>query len=282
MIPQCKGKDLLKVPASKLSQGPYLVSIKYDGQYVQIQKIGNKVKFFTSGGKEFYIEEIANYLIENNPDENFIIEAEFIGNSRGKLGDRTKCGILTTWRTDFVKGYKSKYSNEKFMVFDLIDKKLPFSYRYKKLKKLQLTLHPNMQIVSCEKMNLDKAREKVIGITRDGYEGFYLKHIDHLYRPGKRVNNAIKLKKRPTADLYCIGVEPGEGKYEGKIGSLVLEDSKGRIVKVGSGLSDKQRDYGMHMFMYKVIEIEYEQILDTYIQPTFVRVRNDKTKEDID
>ena len=35
-------------------------------------------------------------------------------------------------------------------------------------------------------------------------------------------------------------------------------------------------------FIGKVIEVEYEQLLATYIQPTFVCVRDDKTIEDID
>ena len=36
MVKQNKGKDLHKVPQSKLSQGPYYVSKKYDGHYVQV------------------------------------------------------------------------------------------------------------------------------------------------------------------------------------------------------------------------------------------------------
>ena len=44
------------------------------------------------------------------------------------------------------------------------------------------------------------------------------------------------------------------------IGSLVLKDSKGRIVKVGSGLDDNDRSKKQPDFIGKVIEVEYEQI----------------------
>ena len=79
-----------------------------------------------------------------------------------------------------------------------------------------------------------------------------------------------------------MGITEGEGKYKGMIGSLVLQDASGRIVSVGSGLSDAYRSKASIAYIGKVIEIEYEQILDTYIQPTFVTVRLDKTKEEID
>ncbi len=66
------------------------------------------------------------------------------------------------------------------------------------------------------------------------------------------------------------------------IGALLLEDSKGRVVSVGSGLSDDQRRVNSMYFVGRVIEIEYEQILDTYIQPIIKCIRADKTAEDID
>ena len=49
-----------------------------------------------------------------------------------------------------------------------------------------------------------------------------------------------------------------------------------------AGLDDTDRS-GLHAYYIgKVIEVEYEQILDTYIQPTYKTIREDKTKEEID
>ena len=49
-----------------------------------------------------------------------------------------------------------------------------------------------------------------------------------------------------------------------------------------SGLCDFSRGRDSSVFVGSVVEIEYEQILDTYIQPTFICIREDKTAEDID
>ena len=281
MIKQCKGKDLDKVPVSRLEKDAYwLVSVKYDGNYIQIHKKGNEVKFFTSGNKEFYWRDIANYLIINNVGKDFILEGEYIANTKGKLGDRTKAAKLTTYRINFNKGIITDLpGDEKVMIFDLIDTNLKFKKRLNKLRDLNLPY--NLQLVKHQLTvfpNLDKLSKEA---RLEGYEGIYAKTIDYMYLPGKRVNNAIKLKLRPTADLLCINVESGEGKYEGMIGSLVLKDSKGRIVRVGSGLDDSDRMKEPNYFIGKVIEIEYEQILDTYIQPTFITIRDDKTEKEI-
>jgi len=291
MIAQCKGKDISKVSKSKLLEGGWYASIKYDGNYVQIHKKGNSITFFTSGGKEFYIEHIADELCNLNPNVDFIIECEYIANTSGKLGCRTSAAKLTTYRTNYSKGLESGafVGNDIFMVFDCIaygkDRALvnsdTFETRLQNLYDLDLGTHCERAFILNNKFSLDKIDAQPF--INDGYEGLFLKHKDHVYLPGKRVNNAIKLKGRKTADLLCIGVEPGEGKYEGMIGSLILTDSSGRIVRVGSGLDDSDRNLAFDLvFKNKVIEIEYEQIIDTYIQPTYIRVRDDKTKEEID
>ena len=291
MIKQCKGKDLNKVPASKL-EDKFMGAIKYDGHYTQIHKIGNKIRFFTSGGKEFYIKHIADELLNLfNTDIDFILEAEYIADTTGKLGNRGKAAKLTTYRTNFSKGIPNHCEEGKdiFKVFDClecsgrynIDTLAPFKDRLNTLKQLNLGKH--LQIVDYTvPKNLSALQELAQSLVNQGYEGMYLKSPDHIYYPGKRVNDAIKLKLRPTVDLLCLDIEEGEGKYEGLIGSLVLQDRKGRIVKVGSGLTDIDRNQSKDYYVGKVIEVEYEQILDTYIQPTFIGIREDKTREEID
>ena len=285
MISQCKGKDLAKVPESKLLNSGWIASIKYDGNYVQVHKHQNDIKFYTSGNKEFYHELAAQELISSYPNINFILECEFIGESEGKLGDRTKAAKLTSYRTNFEKSRANiglNTSLDCFKVFDTIIINTRFEDR---LNWLVLNLKPSdfFNLVDFEITNdLESSILKAKEVARQGYEGLYLKHKNHRYIPGKRVNDAIKLKQRPTADLICIDVLEGTGKYTGMIGSLILIDSLGRRVNVGSGLDDLNRSRSKDYFKNKVIEIEYEQILDTYIQPTFVRVRNDKLIKDID
>jgi len=294
MIPQCKGKDLGKVPKSKL-EDLFYASVKYDGHYVQIHKKNGTVRFYTSGGKEFYIEHIADELENLNPFVDFILEAEYIYNTDGKLGNRGKAAKLTTYRTNFEKGLESGAipGNDIFKVFDC-----PWSKDLKTNEGLEPgcnTFEDRLWILQsldlgthCEPVDfkgpltLKECIMTAYVFVKHGFEGLYLKTPDHLYNLGKRVNNAIKLKLRPTADLLCIDTTDGEGKYEGLIGSLVLQDKSGRIVKVGAGLCDVARRDEPEDYIGKVIEIEYEQILDTYIQPTYIGIRADKTKEEID
>ena len=105
---------------------------------------------------------------------------------------------------------------------------------------------------------------------------------DSAYNVGKRVHHAVKLKGRHTADLLCIGITPGTGKYKGMIGSLTLMDKEGRRVSVGSGLCDVARAGNKADFINKVIEIQYERIDDTYIQPVYIGIRADKNEMEID
>lgn len=293
MIKQTKGKDLSKVPPSKLLTDDYFASIKYDGHYVQIHKIGDEIKFYTSGGKEFYLPNIAASLVEFNKGVSFVIEAEFNYDCEGKLGDRGASAILTTYRTQFAKGECTVETNKEFFrVSDILHyskrtdhgmqtmrEDSPFHMRLPLLD----SLYYGGQMINVAQSlgSLEQHLEKSLPtIVKDGYEGLFLKHRDHVLAAGKRVNNAIKLKMRPTADLICVGTTSGEGKYEGMIGGLILQDTVGREVVVGSGMSDEDRARKTSYYIHEIIEIQYEQILDTYIQPTFVAVRNDKAYYD--
>lgn len=284
MVKQCKGKDLSKVPSSRLDTGLYLASIKYDGHYVQIHKTGNSVRFFTSGGKEFYHELSAEELLKVPSQHNYILECEYIADTDGKLGNRGKAAKLTTYRTNFEKGIANiglNSVNDTFKVFDTIIEGMTFEDRLHWMKET-IKFGDIVQLANFDKLTLEDSKKMAKVIVKDGFEGLFIKTLGHLYLEGKRVNNAIKLKYRPTADLLCIGINEGEGKYEGMIGSLILMDSKNRLVNVGAGLDDFDRAKSETYFIGKVIEIEYEQIQDTYIQPTFKTIRLDKPKEEID
>ncbi len=284
MIKQNKGKDLHKVPKSKLTDGPYLMSKKYDGHYVQIHYDGKDVQMFTSGGKPFYLSNFA-FAIKTYIREPFIIECEYNYSCYGLLGDRGKSAILTTYRTNYSKGIVS-YGDQLLDVFRVFDAlHLPdktFDERSKWITKLFYGL-PYFTVPLQEYVySIEDAQSIVKEWVNTGYEGAMLKNIQHIYQPGKRTNDIIKLKPRKTADLLCIATKPGTGKYQGKAGSLLLRDSEGREVWAGSGLSDSDRERSSRYFIGTVYEIEYERIDDTYIQPIIKYRRGDKPPSDID
>lgn len=286
MIPQCKGKDLNNVPISRLLLDNWIVMNKYDGNYVQIHKVDEDIKFFTSGNKQFYLHYIAREICRIFAGHDVILEAEYIGSSEGKLGDRRFAAKLTTYRTAFEKGLtpRAVVGKDTFIVFDILKHnnniQVEFSERIKLLKSFN-NYSPYVKLIDfSEPMDLKSAKSLAMLSVKKGYEGCYAKQASHMNVAGTRVNTAIKLKLRPTADLLCISVAAGDGKYAGKIGSLLLKDTLGRTCKVGSGLTDTERGLPKDYFIGKIIEINYEQILDTYIQPTYVCIRADKDQSD--
>ena len=284
-----KGKAYIDLPQSELAKfdtNKYAVSTKYDGNQIFIVKYKDSVNCYTSDWKHF--SNIDNdTLITNSKD--FVIIAEFMYGCKGKLGDRRNSAILTTWRTDLKKGLKSTidYKKLNIKVFDCLEIKdgkvvtaLKLQDRLELLKTLNLPYY--MDIVDRQIMTGAEAKLFAKQKVKEGWEGAMCINPEEIYNIGKRVNYSVKLKYRKTADLLCIDIIGGEGKYTGQIGSLVLQDKKGRVVAVGSGLDDIDRVRQYNYFVNKVIEIEYEQIMDTYIQPVVICRREDKAIEDID
>lgn len=290
-----KGKALDKLPKKETTtfdETIFAVSTKYDGNQIFIVKRNNKVTWFTSDWKQFDIPGLGTDLLNNQAD--FILIAEFMYNCEGKLGDRPKSAILTTLRTCWNKSianpktFKEELCNIK--VFDCLMYNrdglftgLNTNTRYTdRISTAHLLSLPNQISIIRYKLLSGKDAKNITKVTvKDGWEGNMCITPNSTYQIGKRVNYSVKLKHRKTADLLCIDVVAGEGKYSEMIGALVLQDSEGRIVSVGSGLDDAARKPGLSdWYIGKIVEIEYEQIMDTYIQPVFVQVRLDKQKAD--
>jgi ATP-dependent DNA ligase len=283
-----KGKDYEDLPQKALNtfdDDLWVVSTKYDGNQIFITKRGGIVSMYTSSWKEFYIEVVAEEVKRLEGD--FIVIGEFMQGCEGKLGDRIHSAVLTTYRTNFSKNCGNTLALEtkaNIKVFDFL-----FYSTYAPIPLITPSYADRLQkaiywLEDCKYLSVidhcilngKEAKNYTKQLVKQGWEGTMCVAPASAYEVGKRVNHSVKLKYRKTADLLCIGIVPGEGKYEGQIGALLLKDSKDRLVSVGSGLNDYQRSLPSGEFLGKVIEIEYEQIIDTYIQPTFVCIREDK------
>jgi len=257
---------------------PVIAEIKYDGHYTIIIRLDGNNRYFTSGGHE--------YTVRNNEpaiSSDGVYLAERIGDE-GKLGDRRKCmlkGSKQNGQLQYSEGHK-------FMIFDYMPLEefnnnkttQPFNIRRRKIS--ECVDHDN-RVESVLIPNRTVMETYMSSVLRRGYEGLVLKQPDMIWRNTRsRTLAFVKYKKRPSADLLCIEEIPGDtAKTAGVIGSLKLQDSAGRIVQVGSGMSDYDRErFGA--YEGSVVEIEYEQLMDTYIQPTFICIREDKDIKDID
>lgn len=291
MIPQNKGKDLHKIAKSKVPDGPFYCSKKYDGHYVQIRHVpGKAVQMWTSGAKNFHLISLAKYIRETFPTTPFHIECEFNYDCIGMLGDRSKSAIMTTYRTDYKNGRERMGDQDKdiFRILDILNEDdMDFEHRMSKI----VTMFYNKPWFHIPHQYTCNNIQECINLSEKwkakGFEGAVAKTIYHVQVKKERVsrsNEIIKLKPRPTVDLLCIDMKEGTGKYEGMIGALLLEDSDGRQVWAGSGLNDDER-HPSNSWVGSVVEINYERVSDveeTYIQPTIRHIREDKTVEEID
>lgn len=123
----------------------------------------------------------------------------------------------------------------------------------------------------------------LVNIWAVGGEGIIIKNYDGIYQQGKRSRSWIKVKLVQTADGVIIGFTPGEGKYDGTIGAIVIgqyRDGKFQRVTKISGMTDEVRyELGGNQTKYvgRVVEFAYQNKTDkSYRHPRFKRFRDDK------
>ena len=258
---------------------PMFASIKYDGNYVVVEVVGGRTRFVTSGGLTYTHLDEAGKPFENCRDGAYLCERI---SCMGALGDRDRCNLRGSKDAQTSEGHNYKCFDY-LTIEEYIAGKSEASFLHRKIllenSGLESSYIATQEIVKNQK-DLDELLKEYVNM---GYEGLMCISPAMEWKDTKsRTVDLIKYKKRRTADLLCTGTGEGEGKYEGLIGSLQLEDRSGRVVMVGSGLSDEDR-HGLHAyFIGSVVEIEFERIADTYIQPTFIRVRDDKHETEID
>lgn len=274
-INQCKAYDsnMLESYNQDNPEERWFYGIKYDGYYCQIHvEEGNLTRFFTASGKEFYNKSLCDKL--RLLKGNYILEAEYLGIGEGKLGDRVHAASTTTLRHQFKKGELGDAPKHNIVIFDIINGDI-FAHRLKQLRAISSILKDAPNISVCEYIEDVKAGFHDIAETyiNDGWEGLMGKSPTHRQVAGRRVKTALKYKLRHKIWVECVGVNEGEGKFRGKIGSIDCVDSLGRKIRVGSGLNYFARTLKPSELMFKKICIAYERITDgVYIQPTVVSI----------
>ena len=159
----------------------------------------------------------------------------------------------------------------------------PYTQRFGEAIRVAFSTKSINPVPSFKVYSLKEAEDIAKDYMEEGYEGAILKKSDSIWKDGTS-KDLIKIKAVLDADLVCVDVEEGSGKYKGKVGALVLETSCGRLrVKVGTGLNDLDRAKPFDYYIGKVIEIQYNEFIkskskstDSLFLPRFVEVREDK------
>jgi DNA ligase-1 len=95
-----------------------------------------------------------------------------------------------------------------------------------------------------------------------GFEGIMIKEVDAKYEC-KRSVSWLKQKPFIEVSLTIVGIEPGTGKNEGKMGAAICEgteDGKFIRVNVGSGWTDDQRAEIDNTVIGQVLEVRADAI----------------------
>lgn len=180
-----------------------------------------------------------------------------------------------------IRAFK-KTDNARYMVFDVhVEENLPLFKRQTIANSLCTTIGDN-NICYIEHRTLrseDEAMDMYEEALDRGYEGLVIKKEDSLAHDGRNIDWQ-KIKPVDTVDVEVTGIEPGTGKYQGMVGALVC-DFAGKKIRVGSGLSDLQRNNWIldpNAIVGKTIEVSYMELSKNGAlrHPRLTTVRGDK------
>ncbi|MEQ1488789.1 MAG: DNA ligase [Methylotenera sp.] len=130
-----------------------------------------------------------------------------------------------------------------YLVFELPNAAGTFEARAKRIveivKKANIV---HLKAVTQFRVNNEAALNKRLKqVVAQGGEGLMLHRADALYVTG-RSDALLKLKLIYDAEATVVAYTDGRGKYSGKLGALVVETPEGVRFKLGTGLSDAQRE----------------------------------------
>ena len=242
-------------------------------------------------GLEHIIEEISWVSLAG-----FVLDGELTLLDKSGMSDneafRTATGIINSDNVNKTSICYTVFDMIPTLEFELDQEQTKYSIRRRALDTLSNTLKSD--------------DTKYVSVLPVLYHGTDISEIDRLLNvmvdedkeglmlntnvPYKRTRHKgiLKIKRFYTLDLPIIGYEEGSGKYKGTLGSLVV-GFHGNEVRVGSGLSDAQRDdlwENREDLIGDLCEVKYKEIstdkntgMESLQFPVFVRIREDKTEE---
>jgi len=243
-------------------KGDFVVSEKLDGNRCVVVKDNGVVKSFTRQGKKYEGLEEIEQDIANLKEDNIVFDGELIADIQGST---IEIYAETTSKA------RSKGSNKKGLVYHIFDMLPLEDFQNGKSKtdcvfrKLMLTtVFENNTFLHCNEVkslyigsDLSEVEKWMIWAKEKEVEGLMV-NMDKPYIC-KRSDSILKVKVMSTCDIRVIGFEEGTGKYEGKLGALIV-DYKGFNCGVGSGFTDSDRSYiwnNKEEYLQRIIEVQY-------------------------
>ena len=243
---------------------PMQMTLKLDGIRCSTLIEDGNIQFLSRQGKKLKgLLDIENAIQTMNLD-NYMLDGELIRKNIDNLPSEENFKLTTS----IVSSDTEDKKGLEYVIFDIVplqDYKnrvceLDYQTRKNMLYKL---IETNEFIRLVPMLGTAQTEEDIYNnlddVVSQGLEGLMLNSFTGLYKFGKRSNDLLKVKKFDSCDIYCTGVEEGTGKYEGTLGAIIC-DYKGYKLKVGSGLTDEQRDYywkHQSEIVNHIVEIKY-------------------------
>lgn len=170
----------------------------------------------------------------------------------------------------------AEWKNITYQVFELPNAAGTFEARAKRIEEIVTQAHvAHLKAVKQFMVkNEAQLKQTLKQIVAAGGEGLMLHRADALYVTGR--NEALlKLKLLLDAEAVVIAHTAGRGKYQGKLGALVVQTPEGVQFKLGTGFSDAQRENPPKIG--SVVTYTYRDVTKTGKPKfaSFLRVRND-------
>ena len=228
-------------------KGDFVLSEKLDGNRCVVVKDSGIVKSFTRQGKKYDgLEEIESDIL-NLPIDNIVFDGELIADIQGST---IEVYAKTTSKA------RSKGSNKTgliFHIFDVLDlKEFQNGKSLNKCvaRKSRLSnIFETYDLPHCREVkslyiggDLNEVGKWMSWATEQGLEGLMV-NMDMPY-VCKRSDVILKVKVFNNADVRCLEVLEGTGKYENMLGAITIQfEHEGKLYECncGSGFSDEER-----------------------------------------
>lgn len=130
----------------------------------------------------------------------------------------------------------------KYMIFDLPGSKEIFTRRLARLKTLLAEINvSHIQLIHQFKVLSHQAlMQRLDKLVKEDAEGLMLHRGSSRYQSGRQ-DDLLKLKKYFDAEAVVISHIPGKGKFQGLLGSLLVETKDKKRFKLGSGFTLQER-----------------------------------------
>lgn len=273
---------------------PAYVQLKEDGMRFNAIVTDGKCEFKSRNGKTIdLLGNLESQFVEMSHGIDCVFDGELLVKIDGKIADRqTGNGILNKANKGTIS--EAEAAMVTATVWDMIpyayfvDGYCPVLYSTRFMRLQECTNLKRIEIVpSIIVDSLDEAKAIFEQYLIDGKEGIILKDLDAVWE-NKRSKKQIKFKGELECDLKIVGLEEGAGKYQGKLGALLVESSDGILkVSVGSGLTDADRiALNSTTILGKVIAVKYnariknKQGEESLFLPIFLELREDKDVAD--